>query len=151
MTDSRNSERMVLPLWRSSFSLNLMLPKEDRRAMLLRLYNDDTPLMDHSKDRFNNKSDNTTASDSLAPAPVSDEAAEEIAEKEAEEKLAVATARDDTNLQSEDNDDDDDEGGVAIGTAGLTAQPTGLEGGGEGSGAAVEQYGSSTGMDNVRE
>lgn len=48
------SERMVLPLWRSLHSLNLMLPKEDRKAMLLRLYNEDTPLMDHSKDRFYN-------------------------------------------------------------------------------------------------
>ena len=46
------SERMVLPLWRSRSSLNLMLPKEERRAMLLRLFNDDTPLQDHSKDRF---------------------------------------------------------------------------------------------------
>ncbi|MCJ1405722.1 hypothetical protein MMC11_008952 [Xylographa trunciseda] len=45
------SERMVLPLWRSLSSLNLMLPKEDRKAMLLRLYNEDIPLMDHSKDR----------------------------------------------------------------------------------------------------
>lgn len=51
-----DSERMVLPLWRSLRSLNLMLPKEDRRAMLLRLYNEDTPLMDHSKDRFHDKS-----------------------------------------------------------------------------------------------
>ena len=32
-----------------------MLPKEDRKAMLLRLYNEDTPLMDHSKDRFHSK------------------------------------------------------------------------------------------------
>ncbi|KAJ5624854.1 Methyltransferase (Ncl1) [Penicillium lagena] len=39
------SERMVLPLWRSLHSLNLMLPKEERRAMLLRLFNDDTPLI----------------------------------------------------------------------------------------------------------
>ena len=46
---------MVLPLWRSLHSLNLMLPKEDRKAMLLRLYNEDTPLMDHSKDRFHDK------------------------------------------------------------------------------------------------
>ena len=46
------SERMVLPLWRSLASLNLMLPKEDRKAMLLRLYNDESPLEDHSKDRF---------------------------------------------------------------------------------------------------
>ena len=45
-------ERMVLPLWRSLHSLNLMLPKEERKAMLLRLYGEDTPLMDHSKDRF---------------------------------------------------------------------------------------------------
>lgn len=47
---------MVLPLWRSLHSLNLMLPKEDRKAMLLRLFNEDTPLMDHSKDRFTNNS-----------------------------------------------------------------------------------------------
>ena len=46
------SERMVLPLWRSLHSINLMLPKEERKAMLLRLYNDNTPLQDHSKDRF---------------------------------------------------------------------------------------------------
>lgn len=51
--DDGFSERLVLPLWRSLHSLNLMLPKEDRKAMLLRLYNEDTPLQDHSKDRFN--------------------------------------------------------------------------------------------------
>ncbi|KAJ6145605.1 hypothetical protein N7470_009500 [Penicillium chermesinum] len=39
------NERMVLPLWRSLHSLNLMLPKEERRAMLLRIFNDDTPLV----------------------------------------------------------------------------------------------------------
>lgn len=39
------SERMVLPLWKSFQSLNLMLPKEDRSAMLLRLYNDTTPVV----------------------------------------------------------------------------------------------------------
>ena len=50
--DEGFSERMVLPLWRSRSSLNLMLPKEERRAMLLRLFNDETPLQDHSKDRF---------------------------------------------------------------------------------------------------
>lgn len=57
------SERMVLPLWRSLHSLNLMLPKEDRRAMLLRLYNEDTPLMDHSKDRFHNNSKPQSSAD----------------------------------------------------------------------------------------
>ncbi|KAF2436356.1 NOL1/NOP2/sun family protein [Tothia fuscella] len=44
-------ERIVLPLWRSMQSLNLMLPKEERKAMLLRLYNDDSPLIDHNKER----------------------------------------------------------------------------------------------------
>ena len=43
------SERVVLPLWRSLHSLNLMLPKEERKAMLLRLFNDDTPLINTTK------------------------------------------------------------------------------------------------------
>ncbi|KMU72005.1 tRNA (cytosine-5-)-methyltransferase ncl1 [Coccidioides immitis RMSCC 3703] len=45
-------EHMVLPLWRSLYSLNLMLPKEERRAMLLRLFNDETPLVNttHKRD-----------------------------------------------------------------------------------------------------
>lgn len=40
-----SSERMVLPLWRSLHSVNLMLPKEERRAMLLRIFNAVTPLV----------------------------------------------------------------------------------------------------------
>ena len=43
------TERMVLPLWRSLFSLNLMLAKEDRTAMLLRIFNDTTPLVNNHK------------------------------------------------------------------------------------------------------
>lgn len=39
---------MVFPLWKSLHSLNLMLPKEDRKALLLRLYNDHTPLVNSS-------------------------------------------------------------------------------------------------------
>ena len=73
----RRSERMVLPLWRSLHSLNLMLPKEDRKAMLLRLYNEDTPLMDHSKDRFSR--DRTDAN-------VKDEPADETKDEGGEEK-----------------------------------------------------------------
>ncbi|RKF74493.1 Multisite-specific tRNA:-methyltransferase trm4a [Golovinomyces cichoracearum] len=42
------TERMVLPLWRSAASINLMLAKEDRTAMLLRMFNDTTPLINHS-------------------------------------------------------------------------------------------------------
>jgi multisite-specific tRNA:(cytosine-C5)-methyltransferase len=40
---------MVFPLWKSLHSLNLMLPKEDRKALLLRLFNDDTPLVNLSQ------------------------------------------------------------------------------------------------------
>lgn len=42
------SEAITLPLWRSVASLNLMLPKEDRRAMLLRIFNEDAELINHS-------------------------------------------------------------------------------------------------------
>lgn len=42
---------MILPLWRSLYSLNLMLPKEERRAMLLRIYNDETPLVNTTQKR----------------------------------------------------------------------------------------------------
>lgn len=42
---------MILPLWRSLYSLNLMLPKEERRAMLLRLFNDETPLLNTTQKR----------------------------------------------------------------------------------------------------
>ncbi|ETN44147.1 uncharacterized protein HMPREF1541_10697 [Cyphellophora europaea CBS 101466] len=43
--DSGFNERMVFPLWKSIQSLNLMLPKEERKAMLLRLFNDSTELV----------------------------------------------------------------------------------------------------------
>lgn len=32
-------------MWKSLHSLNLMLPKEERKALLLRLFNDETPLI----------------------------------------------------------------------------------------------------------
>lgn len=44
-SDPDFTERMALPLWKSIHSLNLMLPKEDRAAMLLRIFNDTTPLI----------------------------------------------------------------------------------------------------------
>ena len=42
-------DRLVLPLWKGLKSVNLMLPKEDRKAMLLRLFDEDVPLVDHSQ------------------------------------------------------------------------------------------------------
>lgn len=68
---------MVLPLWRSLYSLNLMLPKEERRAMLLRIFNDDTPLVNPQK---NFKSAGTDSSAPETPAvetPVESTAAAE--------------------------------------------------------------------------
>ncbi|KAG9258945.1 putative methyltransferase [Emericellopsis atlantica] len=44
-SDPDFTERMALPLWKSIKSLNLMLPKEDRAAMLLRVFNDTSPLI----------------------------------------------------------------------------------------------------------
>ncbi|KAH8889850.1 S-adenosyl-L-methionine-dependent methyltransferase [Thozetella sp. PMI_491] len=44
-TDPDFTEHIALPLWKSFKSLNLMLPKDDRTAMLLRIYNDTTPLV----------------------------------------------------------------------------------------------------------
>ncbi|KAL7271489.1 tRNA (cytosine-5-)-methyltransferase ncl1 [Rhizina undulata] len=39
-------ERMVLPLWKSRHSCNLMLPKDERKAMLMRLFNDSDDIKD---------------------------------------------------------------------------------------------------------
>ncbi|RWA14092.1 hypothetical protein EKO27_g1009 [Xylaria grammica] len=47
-TDPEFSERMILPLWKSFHSLNLMLPKEDRAAMMLRLFNDSSPVINRT-------------------------------------------------------------------------------------------------------
>ncbi|KAG5301583.1 tRNA (cytosine-5-)-methyltransferase NCL1 [Histoplasma ohiense] len=63
-------ERMVLPIWRSMYSLNLMLPKEERRAMLLRLYDDETPLVNTTNKRKEaaaaNPDQTSDASDAVA-------------------------------------------------------------------------------------
>ncbi|KAI1342374.1 S-adenosyl-L-methionine-dependent methyltransferase [Xylariaceae sp. FL0016] len=58
-TDPEFSERMVLPLWKSFHSLNLMLPKEDRAAMLLRIFNDTSPVINLSlKESAKREADN---------------------------------------------------------------------------------------------
>lgn len=45
-------QRLALPLWRGHSSINIMLPKDDRRAMLLRLFNEsDVDLVDNSNVR----------------------------------------------------------------------------------------------------
>ncbi|USW48889.1 Putative SAM-dependent methyltransferase RsmB/NOP2-type, RNA (C5-cytosine) methyltransferase [Septoria linicola] len=54
--DDEFKESLTLPLWRSKASVNLMLPKEDRRAMLLRIYNEDVELINHSDPKQNGSS-----------------------------------------------------------------------------------------------
>lgn len=136
---------MILPLWRSLYSLNLMLPKEDRKAMLLRLYNEDTPLMDHSKDLFKK----TSSPGPLILDSASDSEIEEAAAAEAQEKLAVETGRE-NSANPHSDDEDNGKSAVALGRSGMTAPPTTL-GHGEESKRSLENYGHSTGMDNVLE
>ncbi|KAI5299206.1 hypothetical protein KEM55_002451 [Ascosphaera atra] len=81
-------ERMVLPLWKSMFSLNLMLPKEERRAMLLRIFNDDTPLVNTTQKLQDNQSSAASTPTSAADAPVV------IGDAEAEATEADTTAAD---------------------------------------------------------
>ncbi|KAK8188434.1 NOL1/NOP2/sun family protein [Phyllosticta capitalensis] len=71
-------ERLVLPLWRSISSLNLMLPKEERKAMLLRLYNDSSELVDNSprnKQQQEQQQNGTTTAQESTEAATADVAA----------------------------------------------------------------------------
>ena len=84
---------MVLPLWRSLHSLNLMLPKEDRKAMLLRLYNEDTPLMDHSKDRFSRDRTGANVKDEPADETKDGEEGEEEEEVDADARYEMGATK----------------------------------------------------------
>ena len=100
--DEGFSERIVLQLWRSLHSLNLMLRKEERRAMLLRLFDDSEPLQDSSKERFNE--DRTRENGKAKDGKTEDQV---ILQREDAEEGDVASAGLD-----DDNDDDDGGGGV---------------------------------------
>lgn len=84
-SDEDFSERMVLPLWKSFHSLNLMLPKEDRSAMLLRIYNDTTPLVNSILKR-----DQKAAAEAKAEGENGTEAQPEAAAEAATEGEAAA-------------------------------------------------------------
>lgn len=86
---------MVFPLWRSLYSLNLMLPKEERRAMLLRIFNDNTPLV------------NTTGKRDAAASAATAAASETPTEPESA-----------ANMDIDDDDVDTEEGGVLLATTG---------------------------------
>ena len=107
-----------------------MLPKEDRKAMLLRLYNDDSPLLDHSKDRFLQKKADSTSK--YNEPPVYED--EEMKDDENPEARLLA---------DEPVSDDAGDGEENIGTAGLNTTGTaGPEG--KGVGAKEENFGTST-------
>lgn len=87
-TEDDFTERMALPLWKSFHSLNLMLPKEDRSAMLLRIYNDTTPLVnvmlkDKQKSDNQNKTEGEKSAEEAAASTENAEA-EVVANADAE-------------------------------------------------------------------
>ncbi|KAK8118684.1 WD repeat containing protein 36 [Apiospora kogelbergensis] len=90
-SDADWKERMVLPLWKSFQSLNLMLPKEDRAAMLLRLFNDTTPVI------------NQTLKDAAAAKKAAEDKAEAAEETKdstpAEANVAVPSNDEDVKIQ----------------------------------------------------
>ncbi|KAK6373650.1 uncharacterized protein PV06_10281 [Exophiala oligosperma] len=120
------SERMVFPLWKSIQSVNLMLPKEDRKAMLLRLFNDDTPLVNASKgwqkngtksaaekkeaeNEERNKPDAGAASDAQNGISTGQEEQNQRRRNSSSPEPEVEEAKD-------DDVDDDEDGGVVIDT-----------------------------------
>lgn len=111
-----------------------MLPKEDRKAMLLRLFNDDSPLTDHSKDRFLRDTNPPEAND------------DDSVMKDGNTDAKDETPNDDIDLIEERSvsggDDDDDEREENIGKAGLDPDvPAG--GAGKGVNAKEELFGTS--------
>ncbi|KAI1323057.1 S-adenosyl-L-methionine-dependent methyltransferase [Xylariaceae sp. FL0255] len=98
-TDPAFSERMVLPLWKSFHSLNLMLPKEDRSAMLLRLFNDTSPVINMSlKDSAKLKAEQEAAAQK-------GEGVEKEAEVEGNDEQGAEDG-DAMDITAEDNDND---------------------------------------------
>ncbi|KAK8059564.1 hypothetical protein PG996_009494 [Apiospora saccharicola] len=113
-SDADWKERMVLPLWKSFQSLNLMLPKEDRAAMLLRLFNDTTPVINQTlKDAA--KSD--AAKKEAAQAALTEEVAAPEVKEVGEAKETTAT---EASTAAPSNDD------ITMGedTNGATELPT---------------------------
>jgi multisite-specific tRNA:(cytosine-C5)-methyltransferase len=112
-------ERMVFPLWKSIQSLNLMLPKEERKALLLRLFNDNTELVNMSKGWVGKQGTDKDQQADGQPkdADVKDTAASEAtltAVKEGGSPEAVVV---EAGVQVENHkpsDDDDEDGGVII-------------------------------------
>ncbi|KAK5048518.1 hypothetical protein LTR84_005608 [Exophiala bonariae] len=116
-------ERMVFPLWKSVQSLNLMLPKEERRAMLLRIFNDDTPLVNLSKGWSGNKAGDSAGE--VAPSKVKEEADVEATSRkvrnssspEPENEAEAVLGNGEVDAEADGGDarmSDDEDGGVPL-------------------------------------
>ena len=122
-------ERHVLPLWRGHGSVNLMLPKDDRKALLLRFFSEsDAELIDHS---------NTKSQGWGFKQPKSQRIQRD--KREARDAKNRVPAENEMKLDVEDeSEDDDEEGGVKLDSEGprlpaedtmKTAEATGGESG----------------------
>ncbi|KAF3929779.1 hypothetical protein ABW19_dt0206487 [Dactylella cylindrospora] len=80
--------KLVLPLWKSRFTLNLMLPKEERRAMLLRLFNDTEGPKDSTKEQRE---------------------ADAKARREAKEKVNGGVEEPDEDMKDENGDEEEED------------------------------------------
>lgn len=81
--DEYFNESLALPLWKSFHSLNLMLPKEDRSAMLLRIFNDTTPLVNMGIKKDKKEDDNAVEVEAEAEVKEEDTVMAEGTEAEA--------------------------------------------------------------------
>ncbi|PVI04110.1 S-adenosyl-L-methionine-dependent methyltransferase [Periconia macrospinosa] len=81
--------RMVLPLWRHPGSANLMVDKDDRKAMLLRLFNEKDPVIK------NHVAEKAKAVQDAKDAEEAEEAERELVEAKEEEADATADAGED--------------------------------------------------------
>ncbi|KAF2642736.1 S-adenosyl-L-methionine-dependent methyltransferase [Massarina eburnea CBS 473.64] len=82
--------RMVLPLWRHPGSANLMVDKDDRKAMLLRLFNEKNPeIINHVADQAKAKAAKEAAKEEEEEHEQTKEATEEATEEAVEAVEAV--------------------------------------------------------------
>lgn len=109
-TEDGFQERLVLPLWKSFHSLNLMLPKEDRAAMLLRLFNDTTPLVNNGLQMQKEREEKRRLEAAGTPAESAEGEAEVAAEGEAK-AAEGGDAKAEADVEMEEGNSD---GGVPV-------------------------------------
>ncbi|KAF2449344.1 S-adenosyl-L-methionine-dependent methyltransferase [Karstenula rhodostoma CBS 690.94] len=82
--------RMVLPLWRHPGSANLMVDKDDRKAMLLRLYNEKDPqIKNHVAEKAAAAAEEERKANELEAKEAEEEANKDPAEIEAKEAMEI--------------------------------------------------------------